>query len=778
MRATSAMVSQVWLEADLLSAMESSRILTPPSTQGRSSQLARSPSHHSDKSRRPHGKNSVQTRQETLEKLKLPLDLDLQLKLVDFFVLHEGLFYKCASLDVFCDLVAAKFTSRNQLSLTGAILKTWIEAICQKRQDCLLGGVIPRRNEETEALDAAIDSWLEILGRKRVDQLSSELIRANLLAFGPDESSEDFLFTKECRDRIRANAENIKMATSDKGMANRNTSVRMVQMVENMDLNPRLEPSQLRPEEFYGPRPGRLREDLSPSLGARSSRPGTASSTPASRNVDTNRDGRNTTGKMQTFRASQQDEGLTATSEDEDNDLSLINPSNRHTASQSSSAKSQRSTRVSRSAERVTPHQTFDYEFPSPSIPESEDIPRSGPCSALSLSRADMASQRASGSIGQTRGSVLDPPRSRSRLLGIKKQYVNPGARTQTGERSRPAKGKGVATTTTRLSDSGSKPNSRQTTVATKSGSPLSRRSMWDKGKETESETKPKSPRSSNSSISSDSDSSDSSTSSGSSSSSTTARGSVVNNKKKITRELAASIDTPPPAPHRQQQNPRRESLTSELSSSSSSSQEVVGTRRLRKRRRSASTRAPNDRSSSPSRRFRDDSRSVQQQQHEKHRLEGGRTTMSEFPPAAPQGPNMSDIADQSPTITTTTTTASSSSSQPPPNQHADPTPPPPPPLRNQLNQPDNPNQFPNPTMIDLTNDIDIDIKSEPSSPSPSSSSGNKKKKEKEKEKEATFNITHSRLSDIVSTIVARQLADLETRAGERFDEISKRLRG
>lgn len=88
----------------------------------------------------------------------------------------------------------------------------------------------------------------------------------HLLAFGPEESSEEHLLTNLCRDRLRSNAEDIKLAMSKKGKVSRSTSIRLVQKIESLSQNSKSKLPALTPDEFYGPPADRSYENLVPKL--------------------------------------------------------------------------------------------------------------------------------------------------------------------------------------------------------------------------------------------------------------------------------------------------------------------------------------------------------------------------------------------------------------------------------------------------------------------------------------------------------------------------------
>ncbi|KAI1638484.1 hypothetical protein F4809DRAFT_255157 [Biscogniauxia mediterranea] len=208
-----------------------------------------------------------------------------QLKLIDLCTQHEGLYFDCDDLLEFWDNIAAKVP----WEITGIQVQSWIEFVCRERKQCLLQGQIPPRREGSEKLDMAIDAWLQITGRKLLQTALTRMRTGSILAFGPEESDEEHLFTKHCRDRLRANMEYVRMQTTRKGKSNRVSGVRLVQAIESIESRVsgqqrELTAHALTPDQFYGPAKSRAHENLSPILRPISQSTAAQTSSPACRN--------------------------------------------------------------------------------------------------------------------------------------------------------------------------------------------------------------------------------------------------------------------------------------------------------------------------------------------------------------------------------------------------------------------------------------------------------------------------------------------------------------
>ncbi|RYP49047.1 hypothetical protein DL769_011132 [Monosporascus sp. CRB-8-3] len=148
----------------------------------------------------------------------------------------EGYYYECEDIEEFYDMVATRLVSPSELSRrpSGAEVKRWLAAVCEERKRILLAGRIPPYREGRENLDQAIDSWLEIEGRRSMQQAVSGLVSSHLLAFGSEESTLEFVFLPAYRGRLRRNAEHISKKTSEHGKANSVICMRLVRFVEGM----------------------------------------------------------------------------------------------------------------------------------------------------------------------------------------------------------------------------------------------------------------------------------------------------------------------------------------------------------------------------------------------------------------------------------------------------------------------------------------------------------------------------------------------------------------
>ncbi|KAI5927504.1 hypothetical protein F4810DRAFT_267835 [Camillea tinctor] len=188
-----------------------------------------------------------------------------QLKLIDLCTQHEGLYLDCDDSLEFWDTIASKLPWDN----TTPQVRCWVEFVCRDRKQCLLTGQIPPHREGSEKLDIAIDAWLQITGRKLLQTALESMRTASVLVFGPEESEEEHLFTKHCRDRLRSNMEYVRMQTTRKGKSNRVSGVRLVQAIESIESRV---PGQrqlavtraLTPEQFYDPSKSHAYENTSP----------------------------------------------------------------------------------------------------------------------------------------------------------------------------------------------------------------------------------------------------------------------------------------------------------------------------------------------------------------------------------------------------------------------------------------------------------------------------------------------------------------------------------
>ncbi|KAI1073603.1 hypothetical protein F5B20DRAFT_566402 [Whalleya microplaca] len=176
---------------------------------------------------------------------------------------HQGIYFACIHPRQFFDFIAGEFPMHSRP--TGEDVEFWLELICQETRECLLQEILPHR-EDHEDLDIAIEGWLEIEGRRKLRQGAAEMRIGHLLTFGPEESSEEHLLTNLCRDRLRSNAEDIKLAMSKKGKVSRSTSIRLVQKIESLSQKPKSKLPVLTPNEFYGPPADRSYENLVPKL--------------------------------------------------------------------------------------------------------------------------------------------------------------------------------------------------------------------------------------------------------------------------------------------------------------------------------------------------------------------------------------------------------------------------------------------------------------------------------------------------------------------------------
>ncbi|KAI1496826.1 hypothetical protein F5X99DRAFT_413697 [Biscogniauxia marginata] len=193
---------------------------------------------------------------------------DQQLKLIDLCTQHEGLYFDCDGPDEFWDTIAIKVAGYVKPT-TGLQARSWVDAICQERKECLLQGQIPARRGESEKLDIAIDAWLQIVGRKILQTTLSSIRTGYILTFGPEESDEEHILAKHCRDRLKSNMEYINIQKTKKVKSNRVTSVRLVQAIESIEsqmAGQRPTIQALTPDQLYGPVTSCPRESLFPLL--------------------------------------------------------------------------------------------------------------------------------------------------------------------------------------------------------------------------------------------------------------------------------------------------------------------------------------------------------------------------------------------------------------------------------------------------------------------------------------------------------------------------------
>ncbi|KAI1261832.1 hypothetical protein F5Y18DRAFT_400685 [Xylariaceae sp. FL1019] len=133
-----------------------------------------------------------------------PFDNESRLRIINRCIQHEALYFEHQDISHFWSTVASGLTF--EVDGTSMVdIKNVVEGICIDRKECLLSGKIPRRNETSETLESAIDHWLEIEGRKLFHYCFEGLMRANIMAFGPEEATEADLFTDHCHQRAISN---------------------------------------------------------------------------------------------------------------------------------------------------------------------------------------------------------------------------------------------------------------------------------------------------------------------------------------------------------------------------------------------------------------------------------------------------------------------------------------------------------------------------------------------------------------------------------------------
>lgn len=167
-------------------------------------------------------------------------NISCQLHLVDLCTQLEGRYYECSDIEEFFDYVASKLlpsrTSPGRQPVNGVEVRRWVTEVCQERRQALLARkFLPYRNGDRESLDRAIDCWLEIEGRRSLQEAVSALLSSYRLAFGPEESTAEFLLSTTCRSRIERNQEHVVNKTSEIGKVNSVVSMRLIQRIEALE---------------------------------------------------------------------------------------------------------------------------------------------------------------------------------------------------------------------------------------------------------------------------------------------------------------------------------------------------------------------------------------------------------------------------------------------------------------------------------------------------------------------------------------------------------------
>ncbi|KAI1773921.1 hypothetical protein F4818DRAFT_85860 [Hypoxylon cercidicola] len=160
------------------------------------------------------------------------LDRRFQIKLLDLCTEYQGVYYESERLDSFWDVIADALNRNTRFPLSGKNVETWVEGICREAKGYLIRGEEFPRRADREDLDIAIEDWLEVEGRKRLQKGASEMRMGYILAFGPEKSEEEHLLSETCLHELRENADKIKTAVSEKGKASRKTSILLVRKIE------------------------------------------------------------------------------------------------------------------------------------------------------------------------------------------------------------------------------------------------------------------------------------------------------------------------------------------------------------------------------------------------------------------------------------------------------------------------------------------------------------------------------------------------------------------
>ncbi|XXG93796.1 hypothetical protein Hte_000045 [Hypoxylon texense] len=171
------------------------------------------------------------------------LDRRFQIKLLDLCTEYQGVYYKSERLDDFWDMIADILSRDFRIPVDGQDAETWVEGICREAKGYLTQGVAFPRRADREDLDIAIEVWLEVEGRRRLQKAASEMRMGYILAFGPEMSAEEHLLAGPCLHKVRENADKIKTAVSEKGKASRKTSILLVRKIEALVPKPTQKPS-------------------------------------------------------------------------------------------------------------------------------------------------------------------------------------------------------------------------------------------------------------------------------------------------------------------------------------------------------------------------------------------------------------------------------------------------------------------------------------------------------------------------------------------------------
>lgn len=203
--------------------------------------------------------------------LSSQLDRRFQIKLLDLCTEHQSVYYQSEPLSEFWDNIAdalGKQGKHVRFPLTGKDVEAWVEGICLEAKVHLTQGVAFPRRAGREDLDIAIEDWLEVEGRRKLQKGASEMRMGYIFAFGPEKSDEEHLLAEPCLHRLRDNADKIKTAVSEKGKAIHKTKIRLVQHVETT-LAPKPPQKPLTAAQFSGSGNG-VSEKLPPVLNSES----------------------------------------------------------------------------------------------------------------------------------------------------------------------------------------------------------------------------------------------------------------------------------------------------------------------------------------------------------------------------------------------------------------------------------------------------------------------------------------------------------------------------
>ncbi|KAI1761929.1 hypothetical protein GGR53DRAFT_451104 [Hypoxylon sp. FL1150] len=176
------------------------------------------------------------TRTPIQEPVTSRLDRRFQIKLLDLCTEYQGIYYQSELMSEFWDMIADTLDKqfRFPFPLTGKNVEVWVEGICREAKVYLTQGVAFPRHADHEDLNIAIEDWLEVEGRRKLQKGAAEMRMGYIFAFGPERSAEENLLADPCLHSLRENADKIKTAVSEKGKAICKRKIRLVQKIETL----------------------------------------------------------------------------------------------------------------------------------------------------------------------------------------------------------------------------------------------------------------------------------------------------------------------------------------------------------------------------------------------------------------------------------------------------------------------------------------------------------------------------------------------------------------